>query len=39
MQYADDTTLSLVTENIGGELNEGLTQDVEEVAKWAEKIS
>ena len=30
-------TLSLVSGNIGGEQNEGITQDVEEVAKWAKK--
>ena len=36
MQYADDTTLSLVSENIG-KLTEGLTQDNQEVAKWAKR--
>ena len=36
MQYADDTTLSLVSENIG-KLTEGLTQDNREVTKWAKR--
>ena len=36
MQYTDDTTLLLVSGNIG-ELNEGLTLGVEEVAKWAKR--
>ena len=35
IQYADDTTMSLVSNDVSG-LKEGLVDDLEEVARWVE---
>ena len=35
IQYADDTTISLVSNGVSG-LKEGLVDDLEDVARWVE---